>query len=128
MIFKADTIWFNGDFVPWEEAHIHVLSHVVHYGTGAFEGLRAYKVRDNTAIFRLQDHTKRLFETCNIYRLECPYSQTQINRAIVETVKKNNLSEGYIRPLIFRGLGELGVNPLKCPVETIIAAWPWENI
>ncbi len=125
MKFKAKKIWFNGTLVPWEEANIHVLSHVVHYGTGAFEGIRAYNVNGRAAIFRLDDHTKRLLETCKIYRLECLYSKKEINEAILKTVKENDLSECYIRPLVFRGLGELGVNPLKCPVETIIAAWPW---
>lgn len=125
MALKADTIWFNGNFIPWEDAKIHVLSHVVHYGTGAFEGLRAYDVNGNTAVFRLEEHTKRLFETCKIYRLDCPYSQAEINQAILETVKQNNLTSGYIRPIVLRGMGEMGVNPLKCPVETIIAAWSW---
>lgn len=125
MSFKAKFIWSNGSFIPWEEANIHVLSHVVHYGTGAFEGLRAYDVNGKAAVFRLSDHTNRLLETCKIYHIHCPYSYAEINEAILQTIKKNELSQGYIRPLVFRGMGELGLNPLNCPVETIIAAWPW---
>ena len=88
MSFKAKKIWFNGSFVPWEKANIHVLSHVVHYGTGAFEGIRAYNMGGRSAVFRLEDHTKRLLETCKIYRLDCPYSKEEINDAILKTIKK----------------------------------------
>lgn len=125
MAFKADKIWFDGKLVDWDKAQIHVLSHVVHYGTAAFEGLRLYKVGDKSAVFRLADHTKRLFESCKIYRIESPYSPTQVNEAILETVRANKLAQAYIRPIIFRGFGELGINPFKSPVNVAVAAWDW---
>ncbi|MBD3216383.1 MAG: branched chain amino acid aminotransferase, partial [Candidatus Lokiarchaeota archaeon] len=125
MAFRADTIWFDGTLVPWDDAKIHVLSHVVHYGSGAFEGMRLYRVGERSAVFRLDDHTKRLFDTCKIYRCDLPYSAEEINKAIIETVHANKLKEGYIRPLVFRGFGALGVNPFTCPVQVIIACWDW---
>jgi len=125
MAFKADKIWFDGKFVNWDDAKIHVLSHVIHYGTGAFEGLRLYRLGSKSAIFRLESHTKRLLETCKIYRIDVKYTAEEINEAIIETVRVNKLTQAYIRPLIFRGFGELGVNPFKCPVQMIIAAWDW---
>jgi len=123
--FKADKIWFDGKLINWDDAKIHVLSHVIHYGSGAFEGLRLYKIKDKSAVFRLKDHTKRLFETCKIYNMEIPYSEDEINQAIMDTIKANNLKQAYIRPLVFRGMGALGLNPYKCPVQVIIAAWDW---
>ena len=124
-MIETEKIWFNGELVPWKEAKIHILAHVVQYGTGAFEGLRAYNVGGRPAVFRLEDHVVRLLETCKIYRIECPYSKEEISQAIKETVRANELKEAYIRPLVFRGFGEMGINPLGCPVEMAIAAWPW---
>lgn len=125
MNFGKGKIWFNGEFVDWKDAKIHVLSHVVHYGSSVFEGIRCYKNKKGSAIFRLEDHVKRLFESAKIYRMEIPYSEDEICDAIIETVKINNLEECYIRPIAFRGYGELGVNPQNCPVEVAIAAWEW---
>jgi len=125
MAFKADKIWLDGEFVDWDKAQTHVLSHVVHYGTSAFEGLRAYDSKNGPVVLRLSDHIKRLFESAKIYRFEMNYTQKEIEDAIIETLKINNLSGAYIRPFIFRGMGALGVDPSKCPVKTSVAAWEW---
>lgn len=118
-------IWFDGSFVKWEDAKIHVLSHVVHYGSGVFEGIRAYKASRGTAIFRLGDHVRRLYDSAKIYRMGIPFLPDELAQAIVDTVARNGFDACYIRPLVFRGYRELGINPLKCPVQVIIAAWGW---
>ncbi|MBC7119446.1 MAG: branched-chain-amino-acid transaminase, partial [Methanobacteriaceae archaeon] len=125
MLSNKGKIWFNGQFVEWDEAKIHVLSHVVHYGSSVFEGIRCYKNREGSAIFRLEDHVRRLFDSAKIYMIDIPYTEEEICEAVIETVKINNLKECYIRPVVFRGHKELGVNPLNCPVEVVIAAWEW---
>ena len=122
---KAEKIWGNGKFIDWDEAKIHVLSHVVHYGTSLFEGERCYRSKKGPAIFRLQEHTKRLFNSCKIYRIDIPFSQEEISQATLDTIRVNRLEEGYIRPIVFRGYSTLGVNPFTCPVEVYIAAWEW---
>ena len=123
---SASKIWIDGNLVDWEDANIHVLSHVVHYGTSVFEGIRAYKNKNGVAIFRLKEHVQRLFNSAKIYKIEIPYTQEEVEEAIIETVRANELDGGcYIRPIIFRGYGELGVNPLNCPVNVVIAAWEW---
>ena len=122
---KADYIWMDGEFVPWDEAKIHILSHVVHYGTSVFEGLRAYHGKKGTAVFRLREHIDRLFYSAKIYRMPIPYSKDELFNAVLETIKKNNLKECYIRPIVYRGYGELGVDPSKCPVQVTIAVWEW---
>jgi branched-chain amino acid aminotransferase len=122
---ESGKIWFNGNFVEWKDANLHVLSHVVHYGSSVFEGIRCYKTKKGPAIFRLREHVQRLINSGKIYRMEIPFSVDELCKAIVETVKINNLEMCYIRPVSFRGYGELGVYPMNCPVETVIAAWPW---
>lgn len=122
---KSKFIWMNGKFVPWEDAKIHICAHVIHYGTGVFEGLRCYKTPRGSAIFRLQDHTERLFNSAKIYRMEIPFTKEEINRTIVELIKKNELEECYIRPIVYRGYNELGVNPFSCPVEVALITWKW---
>lgn len=122
---KSKFIWMNGKFVPWEDAKIHICAHVIHYGTGVFEGLRCYKTPRGSAIFRLQDHTERLFNSAKIYRMEIPFTKEEINRTIVELIKKNELEECYIRPIVYRGYKELGVNPFSCPVEVALITWKW---
>lgn len=124
-IREAEVIWFNGRFVPWGEARIHVLSHVVSYGSSVFEGIRAYATPRGPAVFRLQAHLRRLYDSARIYRMEIPFPAEELARAICETVRVNRLSSAYIRPIVFRGYGELGVNPLKCPVEVVVAAFEW---
>ncbi|MBR4447221.1 branched-chain amino acid transaminase [Methanobrevibacter sp.] len=122
---KASKIWFDGNMVDWKDANIHVLSHVVHYGTGVFEGIRAYKNENGVGVFRLKEHVQRLFDSAKIYKIDIPYTQEEIEEAILETVRVNDLDGCYIRPVVFRGYGELGVNPLNCPVNVVIAAWEW---
>jgi branched-chain amino acid aminotransferase len=121
----ADKIWFNGELVPWDEATVHVGSHVLHYGSSIFEGIRAYETKDGPAIFCLDAHVERMFNSAKVYRMEIPYSREQINAAIVETVAANKHQSCYIRPLVFRGYNSLGVNPLACPVEVVIMTWAW---
>ena len=121
----ASKIWIDGNMVDWKDANIHVLSHVVHYGTSVFEGIRAYKNENGVAVFRLKEHVKRLFDSAKVYKIEIPYTQEEIAEAILETVRVNDLDGCYIRPIVFRGYGELGVNPLNCPVNVVIAAWEW---
>jgi len=122
---KAEVIWFNGEFVPWDEAKVHVLSHVLHYGSSVFEGLRAYDTAQGTAILGLKPHVDRLFFSAKVIRMEIPYSREEISDAIKATVRRNKHRACYIRPLVFRGYDTLGVFPLNCPVETIIATWEW---
>ncbi|MDP3066359.1 MAG: branched-chain amino acid transaminase [Methanobacteriaceae archaeon] len=122
---ESGKIWFNGKFVDWKEANVHVLSHVVHYGSSVFEGIRCYNTKQGPAIFRLEEHVARLYNSAKIYRMEIPYKQEDFVKAVLETVKVNKLKACYIRPVVFRGYGELGVYPLNCPVESVIAAWPW---
>lgn len=121
----ASKIWMDGKMIDWKDANIHALSHVVHYGTSVFEGIRAYNTKNGVAIFRLDEHVKRLFDSAKIYKIDIPYTQKEIAEAIKETVKENDLKSCYIRPVVFRGYGELGVNPLNCPVNVVIAAWEW---
>jgi len=124
-IQKAEVIWFNGRLTPWDEARIHVLAHVVSYGSSVFEGIRAYATPKGPAIFRLESHVRRLYDSAKVYRMEIPYPSPVLFQAIVETVRVNRLPSAYIRPLVFRGYAEIGVNPLNCPVEVAIAAFEW---
>ena len=125
MAFKADKIWMDGKFVAWEDANIHVLSHVVHYGSGVFEGIRCYNSNNKHAIFRLDDHLKRLFDSAKIFRMLPEYSMEEIKQVIIDTIKVNKLKNAYIRPLIYRGYGALGVSPLDLPIKVMTAAWDW---
>jgi branched-chain amino acid aminotransferase len=118
-------VWHNGRFIPWNEATIHVGSHVVSYGSCLFEGIRCYQTPQGPAIFRLFDHVQRLVNSCKIYRLEVPYSTASLQQAMIETIRVNQAPHAYLRPLVFRGFGELGVNPLRNPVESYILAWQW---
>ena len=124
---KSEVIWFNGEFVPWDEAKIHVLSHVVHYGSSVFEGIRAYQVPTGTAVLGLKPHVDRLFFSAKVMRMEVPYTPDDIGEAIKATVRRNRLNECYIRPVIFRGYDSMGVYPLNCPVDTVIATWKWPS-
>lgn len=122
---KETKIWMDGEFVEWKDANISVLSHVVHYGTSVFEGIRAYENKNGVAVFRLKEHVQRLFDSAKIYKIDIPFTQEEIEEAILETLRVNDLGACYIRPIVFRGYGELGVNPLGCPVNVVIAAWEW---
>jgi branched-chain amino acid aminotransferase len=118
-------IWLNGEFIPWNEAKIHVLSHVVHYGSSVFEGIRCYKTEKGPAVFRLREHFKRMFDSAKIYRMEVPYTIEQLEEATLETIRRNDLESCYIRPVFYRGYGAIGVNPLNSPVDVAIAVWDW---
>ncbi|WP_322493558.1 branched-chain amino acid transaminase [Chloroflexus sp.] len=124
-IQKMDYIWFNGELVEWDKATIHVMSHVVHYGTSFFEGIRCYEKPQGPAIFRLTPHIQRLIDSAKIYRTTIPYTLDQLVAAVKETVRANRLRAGYIRPVVFRGYGEIGVNPQNNPVEVAIATIEW---
>ncbi|HJS21990.1 MAG TPA: branched-chain amino acid transaminase [Steroidobacteraceae bacterium] len=126
-IKATQSIWFNGKLVPWEKATVHVLTHALHYGSSVFEGIRAYETPKGVCIFRLTDHTRRLFDSARIYRIEMPYTEEQINAACKAVVAVNGLSKGaYLRPLVFRGYGEIGVTPkVDPPTEVAIAAMEW---
>ena len=122
---KSDKIWMNGQFVAWDDAKVHVLSHVLHYGSSVFEGIRAYHTKNGPAIFRLGEHIERLMQSSKIYRMKVPYSAEQIERVCLETVAINNLKECYIRPLVYRGYAHVGVNPIGTPIDVMVAAYPW---
>jgi len=125
MTFGQGKIWYDGKLVEWDDATTHILSHVIHYGSSVFESTRCYKTRKGPAIFRLQDHIARLFDSARIYRMTLPFTQEELCEAIIETVRVNKLEKCYIRPFAFRGYGNIGVNPLDNPVHVAVAAWDW---
>jgi branched-chain amino acid aminotransferase len=122
---QADLIWHNGELVAWEDAKVHVLTHGLHYGTGVFEGERAYETPNGTAIFRHHDHLERLFKSAELYYMPIPYTLEELRAATHELIAANELRECYIRPIAFRGYGQMGLYPLDAPVEVSIAVWPW---
>ncbi|MEM9607789.1 MAG: branched-chain amino acid transaminase [Actinomycetota bacterium] len=124
-ITPSNEIWMNGELVPWDEARIHVLTHTLHYGNGVFEGIRAYETSEGPAVFRLTPHIERLFRSAKIFMLDIPYTVEQLIDATKETVRVNGLPSCYIRPLVYLGYGEMGLNPLPCQVDVSIAVWPW---
>jgi len=122
---KAEKVWMDGKMVDWDKAQVHVCTHALHYGSGVFEGIRAYETEKGTAIFRLKEHIDRLYNSAKILKMEIPYSKEEFKQAVRNTIKENNLKSCYIRPLVYRGFEQLGVNPLKCPVNCAIAVWEW---
>ena len=122
---RDGTLWYDGEMVPWREATTHVLTHTLHYGMGAFEGERAYKAEKGTAIFRLQEHTDRLFRSCKILGMKIPFDKETINEATKQAVRDNNLETAYIRPMVFYGSEGMGLRADNLSVHVIIAAWPW---
>ncbi len=122
---QADLIWHNGELVAWEDAKVHVLTHGLHYGTGVFEGVRAYETAGGTAIFRHSDHIERLIRSADLYYMPLPYTAAELRQATHELLISNGLRECYIRPVAFRGYGVMGLLPLEAPVDVAIAAWPW---
>jgi branched-chain amino acid aminotransferase len=122
---RSEWIWMNGKLVPWDDARVHIGSHVIHYGSAVFEGVRCYKTPKGSAVFRLDAHTERLFGSAKIYWMDLGYTPEQLNDAILETIRANRLDACYIRPIAYRGVGELGVNPLTSPVEIAIMVWDW---
>lgn len=122
---KTEWIWRNGEFIPWDAASIHIMSHVVHYGSSVFEGIRCYNTPDGPAIFRLREHLQRMEDSAKVYRMNPAYSIDEFGRACQDLILKNGLQECYIRPLIIRGMGAAGLNPAASPVESYIICWPW---
>ena len=118
-------IWHNGQMIPWENATTHVMSHVIHYGSSVFEGIRCYTQGDRASIFRLPEHMRRMIDSAKIYRMPLPYTLEQLNQAVIDVVEANGVAPCYVRPFAFRGYGEIGVNPLKSPVEVYVANFPW---
>ena len=121
----ADLIWMNGEFVPWDEAKIHVLTHGLHYGTGVFEGIRCYDTEIGPAVFRHADHIDRLFKSAELYYMPIPYTREQLRASTLDLIARNGLRSCYIRPLVFRGYGTMGLFPLDAPVEVCVAVWEW---
>jgi branched-chain amino acid aminotransferase len=124
-VSQADLIWMNGELVAGEDAKVPVLTHALHYGTGVFEGIRAYETPRGTAIFRHSDHLDRLYRSARMYFMEIPYSKEELRAATHEVIARNGLRSCYIRPLVYRGAGPMGLYPLDCPVEVLIAVWEW---
>jgi branched-chain amino acid aminotransferase len=124
-IETVEKIWMDGELVAWEDAKIHVLTHTLHYGCGVFEGIRAYETSRGPAVFRLDDHIDRLFNSAAIFMIDVPFDRDQLIAATLETVRVNEVRSCYIRPLVYLGYGEMGLNPLPCPVNVAIAIWPW---
>jgi branched-chain amino acid aminotransferase len=121
----GEYIWKDGKYIKWDEARIHVMSHVVHYGSSIFEGIRSYETEKGPAVFRLKDHIQRMLDSAKIYRMDLKWNLDELCNACLETVRKNKFSACYIRPVSFRGFGTFGVNPLENPLETYIATWEW---
>ena len=122
---KNGMVWINGKLVPWKEANIHIASHVIHYGSSIFEGFRAYNTPKGTAIFRNNAHIKRLYNSCKMYRMEIPFTQEEFEQAVIQTIKANKLKACYIRPVVYRGYGTLGVDPFPNPIDCAILVWEW---
>jgi branched-chain amino acid aminotransferase len=126
MAFKGtDQVWMNGTMVAWKDATVHVAAHALHYGTGIFEGIRAYETRHGSAVYRLPEHMRRLYDSCRVYRMELPWPVDVLTNAVLETVRVNGYASCYIRPLVYRGVESLGLDPRPCPVEASIVVWEW---
>jgi branched-chain amino acid aminotransferase len=125
-LVTGKAIWMDGRLVPWDDAQVHVLTHTLHYGLGVFEGIRCYRTADGrSAVFRLGEHVRRLFESAHINLMKIPFTPQQIESAIAETLRANGMTEGYIRPLVYIGHGAMGLNPGDNPIRVAIATWPW---
>jgi len=122
---KAEKIWMDGKMVDWDEAKVHVCIHALHYGSGVFEGIRAYETENGTAVFRLKEHIERLFNSAKIFKMDIPYSKEEFRQAVKDTIKVNKLKSCYIRPLVYRGYNDLSLNPFNCPVNCAVAVWEW---
>lgn len=125
MLQATEKIWFNGRLIPWDDAKIHVLSHVISYGSSVFEGVRVYETDQGPAIFRVNEHSRRLIDSAKIYRMELPYSLEELSQAMVDVVRENKMRACYIRPIVLRGYGDVGVLPKNNPIDTYIACFPW---
>src|SRR6266508_936909 len=127
-IEKTAKIWMDGELVDWDDARIHVLTHTLHYGSGVFEGIRAYPTASGPAVFRLTDHTRRLLQSAHFFMMEVPFSLQELVDATKETIRVNQVESCYIRPIAFLGYGEMGLNPLLSPVNVSIAVWSWRRM
>ncbi len=122
----GEKIWLDGQLVDWADGNVHLLTHTLHYGLGVFEGIRCYRTADGrSAVFRLTEHVRRLFESAHINLMEVPYTRRQVTDAILETLRANRLEEGYVRPLVFIGDGAMGLNPGGNPIRVAVIVWPW---
>jgi branched-chain amino acid aminotransferase len=125
-ITPTDKIWMDGELVDWQDATVHVLTHTMHYGSGVFEGIRAYPTSRGVAVFRLRDHIQRLFSSAHVFMIDIPFTLEEVIDASRDVVRVNRLDDGcYLRPIVYLGYGEMGLNPLPCPVHVAVAAWPW---
>ena len=124
---ETGKVWMNGRLVEWKDATLHVATHVIHYGTGVFEGIRAYDSKTGTNVFRLPEHLRRLSDSCRVYRMNPAYSFEELGEAVLETIRANGFKSCYIRPLVYRGYSQLGVNPLPNPVDVAIIVWEWDK-
>ncbi len=123
---RGEAVWLDGRMVDWSDATVHILTHTLHYGLGVFEGIRCYRTSDErSAVFRLGDHVRRLFDSARINLLEIPFSRQEIESACIESLRRNGLDQGYIRPIVFVGEGEMGLNPAENPIRVAVIAWPW---
>ena len=127
-IAKSTNIWFNGRLIPWDKAQVHIAAHALHYGSSVFEGIRAYETESGPAVFCLAPHVDRLFDSAKVFRMDIPYTKEEISGAIVDTVKVNQQKSCYIRPLVFRGVDSLSLDPRSCPVEVTILTMEWGNL
>jgi branched-chain amino acid aminotransferase len=125
MVEKSEKIWMDGKFVDWDDAKVHILTHSLHYGSGVFEGIRCYKTLKGSAVFRLDAHIDRLFDSAHIFRIKIPFNKEELNNATKNLIKLNRLEECYIRPLVYLGYGPMGVNPIDSPVNVSIITWKW---
>ncbi len=124
--FRSDLqVWMDGEFVPWHEATVHVMAHVMHYASSVFEGIRCYKTKRGPAVFRLAEHVRRLYDSARIYRMQLPWTEGEFAEAIRESIRRNGFEACYVRPVVYRGLGTPGVNPLNSPVNSAIVCWDW---
>ena len=121
----TDQVWMNGKLVAWKDATVHVAAHGLHYGTGIFEGIRAYETRHGSAVYRLPEHMRRLYDSCRVYRMDPPWSPEELTHAVLDTVRANGYASCYIRPLVYRGVDTLGLDPRPCPVEACVIVWEW---
>ncbi len=122
---EVKKIWMNGRLVDFADAKIHILTHAIHYGSGLFEGIRCYQTRSGPAVFRLNEHLRRLYDSARIYRMEVPYSVDEFKQACLDVIRANEFEDCYLRPLVYRGFHSLGVNPSSCPIDVVVAAWKW---
>jgi branched-chain amino acid aminotransferase len=124
-VIPTPWIWHNGNFIPWDSATLHIMSHVIHYGSSVFEGLRCYRTEEGPSLFRLDDHLQRLLDSCRIYRIPLEYDSAALKDASCELIERNELEEGYLRPVVLRGEGAIGIHPGAARVETFLICWPW---